>query len=609
MIRCRGRRIAAVSPAPGADRIVKGIIVLHAEGLKGLIIFLVVAGVIVPLFHRARIGTVLGFLIAGVVLGPHGLGRLSDGYPWIVVVTFDDPKRAEVLAEAGIVILLFLLGLELSLQRLWQLRRYVLGVGLAQVLLATLAIGAAVRMTIGAPPAGVVLGLCLALSSTAIVMQLLIEQHRVANSSGRIALSVLLFQDLMVVPILFVVGVLAAGKQGQEPAGIVELARPFAQALAAAVAIMLLGRFVVRPLLRSAVRTGSRDLIMAIALLILVVFSLATGMSGLSVALGAFLAGMLLSDSEARHHIEVDLEPFKGLLLGIFFITVGTNLDLVAVTGDIGWIVLAVVALIAGKTAILFGVARAFGVPRGTAAEVALLLAQAGEFAFVVIGVAQGHALLSPRLADASIAVVSLSMLATPVLAYAARLLAARFEQADHADKTPGPELDEFDNHIVIGGFGRVGYLVAEALEAEHVPYVAIDANGERVAQLRLAGRPVFFGDAGREELLEKLGGRRARAFVATISNPLAAERMVAAARRIKPEAPVFARAVDTTHAERLIALGAIGVIPETVEASLQLAARLLEGLDLPEAVVLQRLAAMRGVEFGRLTEADKTAG
>jgi CPA2 family monovalent cation:H+ antiporter-2 len=582
--------------------------VLHAEGLKGLIIFLVVAGIIVPLFHRARIGTVLGFLIAGVVLGPHGLGRLADTNPWILLVTFDDPKRAELLAEAGIVILLFLLGLELSLQRLWQLRRYVLGVGLAQVLIATLAIGAAVRFTIGMPPAGIVLGLCLALSSTAIVMQLLIEQHRVANPTGRIALSVLLFQDLMVVPILFVVGVLAAGEQGQQPAGVVELARPFAQALATVIAIMLLGRFVVRPLLRSAVRTGSRDLIMAIALLILVVFSVATGLAGLSVALGAFLAGMLLSDSEARHHIEVDLEPFKGLLLGIFFITVGTNLDLVGILGDAGWIVLAVVVLMGGKAAILFGVARAFGVPRGVAAEVALLLAQAGEFAFVVIGVAQGNALLPPRLAAGAIAVVSLSMLATPLLAYLARRLAAGLEAVEHAKHAPGPELDEFDNHVVIGGMGRVGRLVAQALDAEQVPYVAIDANGEQVAHLRLAGQPVFFGDAGREELLEKVGGQRARAFVVTINSPLAAERMVAAARRIKPNALVFARAADTAHAERLIALGAVGVIPETVEASLQLAARLLEGLDLPEEAVSQRLAAMREDVFGRLTQGDHAA-
>ena len=581
---------------------------LHADGLKGLIIFLVVAGVIVPLFHRARIGTVLGFLIAGVALGPHGLGRLAADHPWIAYVTFDDPEKGALLAEAGIIVLLFLLGLELSLQRLWQLRRYVLGVGLAQVLLATIAIGVTVRLTTAAPPAGIILGLCLALSSTAIVMQLLIEQHRVANPTGRIALSVLLFQDLMVVPILFVVGILGSAEKGEQPVGIVALAQPFALALFAVVAIMLLGRFVVRPLLRSAVRTGSRDLIMAIALLILVVFSLATGLTGLSVALGAFLAGMLLSDSEARHHIEVDLEPFKGLLLGIFFITVGTNLNVVEVASDAGWILLALVALMGGKAAILFGVARAFGVPRATAVEVALLLAQAGEFAFVVIGVAQGHALLPPRLAAAAIAVVSLSMLLTPLLALAARWLSARLEAADHGRHAPGPELGELDNHVVIGGLGRVGQLVAQALDAENVPYIGLDTNGELVNKARLEKRKVYFGDSGRPELLEKVGGRRARAFVVTVNNRLAAERMVAAARQIKPKALVFARAADPAHAARLRALGAVGVIPETVEASLQLAARLLEGLDLPEEAVSQRIADMRASEMARLTEKDDEA-
>jgi CPA2 family monovalent cation:H+ antiporter-2 len=571
---------------------------LHAEGLKGLIIFLVVAGVIVPLFHRARIGTVLGFLIAGVVLGPQGLGRLAGDYPWLGYVTFDDPRRGAALAEAGIIILLFLLGLELSLQRLWQLRRYVLGVGLVQVLLSTLAIGAGVRLSGGMPPAGIVLGLCLALSSTAIVMQLLIEQHRAANLTGRIALSVLLFQDLMVVPILFVVGVLAGGAGG----GIVALIRPFAEALAAVVAILLVGRFVVRPLLRSAVRTGSRDLIMAIALLIVVVFSVATGLAGLSVALGAFLAGLLLSDSEARHHIEVELEPFKGLLLGIFFITVGSNVDVFVIAADAAWIVLAAVLLMGVKAAILFAAARGFGVPRAVAAEVALLLAQAGEFGFVAIGVAQAGALLSPRLAAGAVAVVGLSMLVTPLAALAARALAARLEAAEYGRNVPGPELAELDNHVVIGGFGRVGYLIAQALEGENVPYVALDANGERVARMRLEHQPVFFGDAGRLELLDKVGALRARAFVVTVNNAGAAERMVAAARTIRPDALVFARAADAAHAARLMDLGAVEVIPETVEASLQLAARLLEGLDMPEDAVSQRVADMRAAEMGRLT-------
>lgn len=580
-------------------------IVLHAENLKSLIIFLVVAGVIVPLFHRARIGTVLGFLIAGVVMGPHGLGRFADTYPWIHYITFDDPKRGEFLAEFGIVVLLFLLGLELSLQRFWDLRRYVLGVGLAQVVFSTLAIGVTVRLSGAVPPAGIVLGLCLALSSTAIVMQLLIEQHRVAHPIGRIALSVLLFQDLMVVPILFIVGLL--GRRPEASAvHIVDLVTPFAVALASVMAILLVGRFVLRPLLHSAVRTGSRDLIMAIALLVLVAASLATGLAGLSVALGAFLAGLLLSDSEARHHIETDLEPFKGLLLGIFFITVGTNLDVVAIASDLGWIALAVVGLMLGKALILYGAARAFGVPRSLAAEVALLLAQAGEFAFVVLGVAQQQALLSPRLAGAAVAVVGVSMLATPLAAYFGRLIAARVKESEHSGLMPGDDAGELENHVIIGGFGRVGRLVAQTLAAENVPYVALDTDGDMIVAMRRQGYAAFYGDATRPALLEKVGGRRARAFVVTINHARAAERMVAAAKEINAAAPVYARAADPAHAARLVALGAVSVIPETVEASLQLAGRLLEGLELPEETVTQRLAGMRAAELARMTQAPQ---
>jgi CPA2 family monovalent cation:H+ antiporter-2 len=578
--------------------------VLHAENLKGLIIFLVVAGIIVPLFHRAKIGTVLGFFIAGAVLGPHGLGRLADEHPWIHYITFDNPERGEPLAEFGIIMLLFLLGLELSLQRFWQLRRYVLGVGLAQVVVTTLAIGFTVRFSGGVPPSGLVLGLCLALSSTAIVMQLLTEQHRVTHSIGRIALSVLLFQDLMVVPVLFIVGMLG-GSKSAATTGITDLIAPFAGALGSVLAIMLAARFVLRPLLHFVVRTGSRDLIMALTLLILVTSSMATGFAGLSVALGAFLAGLLLSDSEARHHIEVDLEPFKGLLLGIFFITVGTHLDVAAAANDAGWILLAVVVLMAMKTVIMFGAARAFGVPRAIAIEVALLLAQAGEFAFVVLGAAQASNILDPRLGGDAVTVVALSMMATPLAALIGRRLATRLTAADHAEHLPGPDLAEVADHVVIGGCGRVGQVIAEALDGESVPYVCLDTNGEAVSRMRKAGRPAYFGDASRSELLEKVGGARARAFVVTLNSPHAAERMVAAARHVNRRALIFARAADHAHAARLVKRGALGVIPEAVEASLQLTARLLETLDLPDEAVSRRLADMRAAEIARLDRAE----
>jgi CPA2 family monovalent cation:H+ antiporter-2 len=469
----------------------------------------------------------------------------------------------------------------------------VLGVGLAQVALTALAIGTSLRFLGTVPPGGLVLGLCLALSSTAIVMQVLAEQHRVANHTGRIALSVLLFQDMMVVPILLVVGILAGGGQG----GLFEVGKVFAAALAAVVGLMLFGRFAVRPLLSSAMRTGSRDLIMAITLLILVVFAGGTAAAGLSSALGAFLAGLLISDSETRHQIEVDLEPFKGLLLGIFFITVGTTVDLPGIASDAGWIVLAVIALMAVKAAILYGAARAFGVPRAAAAEVALLLAQAGEFAFVVVGAV--GTLLPHRFAAGVIAVVGLSMLLTPLLAIAARKLSAHLETGDHAAQAPdGVDLED---HVVIGGFGRVGQTIARALEAENIPYVALDTDGDMVRRLRESGHPIYFGSAARLELLERVGGKRARAFVVTVNSAAAAERMVEAARRMRPEALVFARAVDVPHAVGLAKLGALGVIPETVEASLQLAARVLEGLDFHEDAVSQRVTDLRAAEMQRL--------
>jgi CPA2 family monovalent cation:H+ antiporter-2 len=375
--------------------------------------------------------------------------------------------------------------------------------------------------------------------------------------------------------------------------------------LSSVIAIMLVGRFLLRPLLRQALRTGSRDLIMALTLLILVAAAVVTGLAGLSVALGAFLAGLLLSESEARHHIEVDLEPFKGLLLGIFFITVGTRLDPVAIVHDLGWILLAVAALLAGKTAVMYVIARAFGMSRGLSLELGLLLAQAGEFAFVVLGVAGAKGLLEPRLTTGTVAVVGLSMLATPLLALAGRRLAVRVKQPESTKHAPTPEVGELADHVVIGGFGRVGQIIAVALEAEQIPYVAVDTNSERVTQFRAEGKPVYFGDASRPELLERVGGANARAFVVTLANQSVAERMVAAARKNSRSALIFARAADASHAARMVKRGAIGVIPETVEASLQLAGRLLETLDLPDEAVLRRVNEMREAEIARLDRAE----
>jgi CPA2 family monovalent cation:H+ antiporter-2 len=578
--------------------------VLHAEHLKSILIFLVAAGILVPLLHRF-LGTVLGFLLVGLVLGPFGIGYLDDYYPILSYITLEDPKAAEPLAELGVVFLLFLLGMELSIPRLWQLRRYVLGVGLVQVGVSIVIIGTTIRMSGITPPAGLILGMCFALSSTAIVMQLLVDQHRAATPVGRVALSVLLFQDLCVVPVLFTIGILEARSAGDK--SLVDLVLPFGQAFAAVALIMVVGRYIVTPLMRSAARTGSRELIMAITLTIVVGISAATGASGLSVALGAFLAGLLLSDSEYRHQIEVDLDPFKGLLLGIFFVSVGMAIDLKLVWAHIGWILLALVGLIAVKATVLYAAARLFRVERPVAAEVALLLAQGGEFAFIVIGLASAKGLLDVEIGTSAIAVAGLSMMVTPLLAKFARHLGERLEAMHHEERhSPEAGMIELRDHVVIGGFGRVGQTIAKVLDSENVPWIAFDTNGTLVTEHREKNRPVYFGDASRHEILHHAGIKKARAFIVTLGSAESTERMVTEIIKLRPKACVLARAKDGEHALQLTKLGATDAIPEAIEASLQLAGRLLENLDFPEEVADRRIADIRNLEVVAVQRAAK---
>jgi len=572
--------------------------VQHAEWLNDVIVFLIAAGIVVPVFHRARVGVVLGFLIVGAAIGPYGLGRLAGEVPLLRFVTIDDPSRVQPFAELGVIFLLFLLGLELSLGKMWTLRRYVFGVGAAQMVLSAALLAGGLALAGTGTVGAIIFGLCLALSSTAIVMQLLIEQKRAASPAGRIALSILLFQDLMVVPILLATDVLGPGPRPVASA----LAQAAGEGLMVIAAIVVAGYFVLRPLLQFVARTGSRDLILAITLLIVLAVGAATAAVGLSVALGAFLAGMLLGETEYRHQIGVDLEPFKGLLIGLFFMAVGMTVDPLAVLAGIGWVVAAVVALLVIKAAALYAVVWAFGVKRSIAVELALLLAQAGEFAFVVIGLARGKDLVSPELADGAVAVVALSMMVTPLLAMLARHVGQRVDHDDNSAAGLREEAADLEGHVVIGGFGRVGRTVARLLEREGIPYVALDLDSDCVSGERQAGRMVFFGDASRREMLARAGVARARSVVVTLDAPEAAERMVRNAVALQAEQCVLARAKNPTHAARLMALGAVGVIPEAIEASLQLGGHVLEQLGLPSEVVSRRLDDARNEELGRLS-------
>ncbi len=562
----------------------------HGPWLKDVLVFLAAAGLVVPLFHHARIGAVLGFLLVGVAVGPYGLGQFAADYPWIRYLTIEDQSRVETFAEFGVVFLLFLIGLETSVERLWSLRRFVLGIGAIQFAVSALAIGATVAAFGTSQSATIVLGLCLAMSSTAIVMQLLEEQGRTATVPGRIAFAVLLFQDLMVAPVLVVTQVL--GRGGDNIASAVVSA--VLQTAAAIVVIVVAGRYLLRPLFHVAARTGSRELIMAMTLLIAVGAAGATGYAGLSIALGAFLAGLLLSETEYRHQIEIDLAPVKGLLIGLFFVSVGMTIDLRAVWSGIVPVLVLVAILFIVKSAILYAAARIFRVGTSAALEVAVLLAQAGEFGFIVIGLARNLEIVEPQTAQLATAVVGISMMLTPLLAIGGRWLARRTQHIDQAHHLPGREAAELKDHVIIGGYGRVGQTIAQLLTLENVPFVALDLNGELVNEMRRRDETVYFGDAGRPELLKLVGIERASAFVVTVNAPRAAERMVAAIRLARPDARILARARDLEQAARLRKLGATDVVPETVEASLQLGGRLLLSIGIPDDAVLRRLEDMR---------------
>ena len=572
----------------------------HEAWLKDVLVFLVAAGLIVPLFHRARVGAVLGFLLIGVAVGPYGFGALAADYPWLRYLTIEDRARAEPFAELGVMFLLFMIGIEMSVERLWSLRRFVAGIGSVQFLLSAVAFGAALSL-LGAPgSAAIILGLGLAMSSTAVVMQLLEEQGRTATPLGHVAIAVLLFQDLMVAPVLFGAEILARG--GDVALG---LARALLVAAAAIAVILVAGRFVMRPLFSVAGRTGSRELIMAMTLLMVIGVATATGYVGLSTALGAFLAGVLLSETEYRHQIEIDVAPFKGLLVGLFFITVGMSIDVRVVWNAIGTILLAVAVLLVVKAVILYGACRLFGVALGVTVEAAILLAQAGEFAFIVIALGRITGLVPGEFAPG-------------------RDRGGRHQHDAHAVPRDGRPRDRGTDCADRASRPHAAGPPGRAYRSRHhrrlrpggTAYRPTAASGERsvrrarhqcrAGKRRLKrGETVFFGDAARGEFLHRAGAAGARAFVVTVNSPRAAERMVAAAHKERPDAPVFARARDPAHAARLLRLGAAEVTPETVEASLQLGARVLEGLGVSDDAIARRVDNMRRGELAHLSEGD----
>lgn len=589
----------------------------HGGGeYKDLVVFLAAAGVMVPLVNRLKISPILGFLAAGVLLGPDGLARFSGAVPWLSWATISDPGQLAQLSELGVAFLLFMIGLELSWERLRALRRLVFGLGLMQVVACTVVLAALFMLT-GQPLAGaVVLGMGLALSSTAVVMPVLAERGRLKGVVGRSTFAVLLAQDLSVAPILITVTVLAALAQSAGLGGSVlepaVLGRALLTLVPAAIGLgllVLLGRIVLRPMFRSVARARRAEqggeLFVAASLLVVIGAGLAAQAAGLSMSLGALVAGVLLAETEFRREVEVSIEPFKGLLLGVFFVGVGLGLDLDAVAADPAGVFGLALAIVAVKAAVVFGLARLWGLAWRPALETALVLAPAGEFAFVVFATGLVEGVASPGITAAVALSATISIFCIPLLALLGQRLTRPAAGAPH---DPGPDAvgavpDPGEGATVIVGFGRVGRLIGEMLREHDQPFIAVDADPATVAAGRRAGFDVFYGDAGRSEMLLRCGVMTTRALVVTMDSPAKVDEVVRVARPLREDLILIARARDDQHAARLYALGVTDAVPETTEASLQLAENTLVDLGVPMGLVLASIHERRD-QFRRAFQA-----
>ncbi|AVQ03925.1 potassium transporter TrkA [Caulobacter segnis] len=582
---------------------------VSAANYKDLVLFLATAGIVAPIFKRLKINPILGYLLAGVILGPFGLGRFIHAAPWLDYVTVDNPAEIAQLAEFGVVFLLFMIGLELSWERLRLMRRLVFGLGAAQVIGCSLVLAGG-AILLGQPPAAALaIGAALTLSSTAIAVPVLAERRRLHSDAGRATFSVLLFQDLAVAPILITLAIVGRGHGEFQASDLLSLA-PAALGLAV---IVLVGRVALRPMLKSVAKAKSEEMFMAACLLVIIGAGLVSQMSGLSMALGAFVAGILLAETEYRHEVEVKIEPFKGLLLSLFFVSLGIRLDLSLLVAKPAVILGTVVGLLLVKAAVVFGIGLLMGLGRKAATEAALILAAGGEFAFVLLDNAMGAQVVSPAIGQAVLVSATLTMFLIPGLAALGQRLGRKGAPApvSEAPAAAGPDRlgPEPTGQVLVIGYGRVGKLVGDMLGRHDLPWIAVDRDARLVEQGRRDGRRVYYGDAARVELLERCGLATARAVVVTMDAPEAAEAVVAAARGARPDLAIVARARDARHAARLYELGATDAVPETIEASLQLSEAVLVDIGVPMGLVIASIHERRDEYRKKLNRPDALGG
>jgi monovalent cation:H+ antiporter-2, CPA2 family len=557
------------------------------SGFEDALIILGAAGIVIPAFARIRISPLIGFILIGVLVGPHGLGQLTRTHPWLHYVTITNSDSIEPFAELGIVLLLFSIGLELSFRRLWSMRRLLFGVGAAELLCSAGAIAAVLYLTGHSTAAAVGLGLALALSSTAIVLPL-VGTH---SPVGRSSLAMLLFEDVALVPIVFALGAMAPQSAD---VGVGPLLQTLLIGGAVAVAMLLAGRMLLPQLFAQAARTKSPEMFLAACLLVVIVASLVTSSIGFSPILGALIAGIVIAETEYRGEVEVITAPYRGLGLGIFLITVGMSIDLKLVAAQWSQIVLALVAVLAIKAVVTALLLRLNGAKGSVAAETGLLMSSPSETTLIVLSSAVAARVIAPETAAFWQIVTALGLTVTPLLAKLGRLAGRQVERKESAGEIDEAVESAALGQVIILGFGRVGRIVAEMLDAHQKDYLAVDSDVDAVAAAKKEGYDVLFGDVAHPELIDKVKRRQPSAFILTMDNPVLVRRLAAKLRRIFPELPIIARARDTAHAADLYRAGVTDAVPETLEASLQLSEAALVDLGVAMGPVIASIHEKR---------------
>lgn len=560
--------------------------IAHASPLlSDALIILGAAGLVIPVFARFRITPVIGFILIGVAVGPFGLGKLVHDYPWLAHFTITDSEGLEPFAEFGIILLLFTIGLELSFNRLWAMRRLVFGLGALELAIIA-GLLASILTMLGQYWTGALgLGLALALSSTALVLPIAGTQTPV----GRAALSMLLFEDLAIVPIIFLLGAMAPYAADEGMGGMM---RTIWLGVLVVGAMMVIGRFALPRLFAQAARTKSPELFLAASLLVVIGASLATAAVGLSPIVGALLAGLLIAETEYHNEVEGITAPFKGLALGVFLITVGMSVDLATIWENLGMILFAVIGVLTVKALVTGLLLRMMGARRGTATETGILMASPSETTLIVLAAATQALLIQPGTAQFWQIVTAIGLTVTPLLAMLGKMVARQVERAPfHGDEAAG---DEREARTVIVGAGRVGRLVADLLSVHGKPYIAIDSDADLVTAAKLDGYSAKFGNAARADTLHRLGVDRAPAVILTMDEPVLAQRLTRKLRTAYPDLPIIARARDSNHAALLYRSGASHAVPETLESSLQLSEAVLVDLGVPMGPVIASIHEKR---------------